>query len=544
MTQTGLTGINLNYVYPGSNQNNGQITQMTDGLSGEQVVYTYDSLKRLIEAQTAPATWGQSFGYDGFGNLLTKTPTAGHSGTNMSLSVAPTTNHLTTNGFGYDANGNMTSYPVTSGTQTLSYNVENRTGAPSGMWYDLENQPLLRDGSYNLYGLNGERLETVTLGYGEYTSGQVTVPYGTVTQVTQNVYFAGRLIQSNGKTVVTDRLGSVRANESGEKFEYLPYGEQYPSESSQGREKFGTYTREASTGLDYANQRYYSSGFGVFTVPDPYQPSADPTEPVSMSKYGYSRGDPINRPDPSGLASCGSAFGGDDSDADLGCYDGPGGPGSSPYAIYRYYVACPGYGIGMSFSAGLTCAAFFPAAQSGGSNHPTPAAPPPPPQCFAQLKDRPVNDPNAARFAALHTFWWVQGDIDGTVGQFILSAGPTRGTPQYLNASAVPGNNNGSGDNSSVNLAWSSGLSSSLCIQVDSMIDAAQSFPNNKVTYDPVGAFGFGGPNSNSFSHYLQSVAGFFVIPPITAYGWYTSIQYLLRIRPCMIVAAREEEEA
>jgi hypothetical protein len=50
-------------------------------VSGEQVNYTYDALNRLAAAQTSPNSsviqWGQSFTYDGFGNLTNVTATAG-----------------------------------------------------------------------------------------------------------------------------------------------------------------------------------------------------------------------------------------------------------------------------------------------------------------------------------------------------------------------------------------------------------------------------------------------------------------------------------
>ena len=58
-------------------QNDGRITQRTDCISGEAINYQYDSLKRLISAQTTGPQWGQSFGYDGFGNLLSQTVTKG-----------------------------------------------------------------------------------------------------------------------------------------------------------------------------------------------------------------------------------------------------------------------------------------------------------------------------------------------------------------------------------------------------------------------------------------------------------------------------------
>ena len=68
--------------------------------------------------------------------------------------------HLRTSGFANDSNGNMASFPTSSGTQRLSYDVENRTG---GAWFDLECQPLDRGGTWTLYGAHGERLETVSI---------------------------------------------------------------------------------------------------------------------------------------------------------------------------------------------------------------------------------------------------------------------------------------------------------------------------------------------------------------------------------------------
>jgi RHS repeat-associated protein len=320
---TGLAAVNLQYIYA-AGANNGRIAQTIDAISGEQVTYTYDALQRLIKAETAQAGgWGQSFGYDGFGNLQTKTPTAGHTGTAMSLGIDVSTNRATNSGFAYDANGNTTSMPASPSNISLAYDVENRTG---GAWYDLQNQPLQRAGVWNLYGLNGERLETVSLSYGIYTiDPNNLIPYGTLQQLTQNVYFGGRLIQSNGKTVVTDRLGSVRANDAGETFGYFPYGEELTVRNPQDREKFGTYTRESATGLDYAVARYYSSAYGRFNTPDPLHSSAtspaDPSNPTSWNRFGYVAGDPINNHDPSGERACTSGFIDpfEDSDVSLGC---------------------------------------------------------------------------------------------------------------------------------------------------------------------------------------------------------------------------------
>jgi RHS repeat-associated protein len=119
----------------------------------------------------------------------------------------------------------------------------------------------------------------------------------------ENGYFGKKLIVSNGVYVVTDRLGSVRANTQGESFAYYPYGEERTNRVD-GREKFATYFRDA-VGQDYAGQRYYSSGTGQFFTADPMGlAGAKSDDPVSWNRYGYAGGDPINRFDPSGSYWC------------------------------------------------------------------------------------------------------------------------------------------------------------------------------------------------------------------------------------------------
>ncbi len=58
----GSTTVNMSYAYS-STQNNGKITSQTDNISGETVVYTYDSLNRLATAGATSSSWGQSYGY-------------------------------------------------------------------------------------------------------------------------------------------------------------------------------------------------------------------------------------------------------------------------------------------------------------------------------------------------------------------------------------------------------------------------------------------------------------------------------------------------
>ena len=51
-----------------NSENNGKAIQQNDLISGEQVIYQYDSLNRLTLAQTVSnSAWGQAFVDDGFG---------------------------------------------------------------------------------------------------------------------------------------------------------------------------------------------------------------------------------------------------------------------------------------------------------------------------------------------------------------------------------------------------------------------------------------------------------------------------------------------
>jgi len=246
---SGLQGVNFNYIYPA--QNNGKLLKAQDALTGEEVTYTYDSLLRLINAQTTdagnPAPWSQSYSYDPFGNRTNAGST--------SINYNAATNRIQTDAtHQYDANGNLTLMPYGAGSMSLAYDVENRLKqAGSDQYaYGFRNERVWKSGTGEIYfyGLYGEKLGSYQMypGQGSFI----------ISTLSTNLYFGGKLIRSNGQTVVTDRLGSVRVNEAGERFKYYPYGEEFQT-TAQNREKFGTYYRDDATGLDYADQRYYSS---------------------------------------------------------------------------------------------------------------------------------------------------------------------------------------------------------------------------------------------------------------------------------------------
>jgi RHS repeat-associated protein len=303
------TTTSTQYTYP-TGSNNGKISSQKINASGEEVQYTYDSLNRLISGITTAASdatgntpWGQNYSYDGFGNLTAKTVSKGSAPT-MSVSVNPATNRITgVYNMIYDANGNVTSTPSPSGTSQLAYDAENRMISVVGQMnygYDAQNKRFWSwDGSTDMYGNvtaykiqmyspSGQKLamyqvDAVVGGFPPYTASLST------TLLSSDKYFGGRRIQ------IEDRLSSTNGK-------FYPYGEDKPGNPASDTWKFATYWRDSQTNLDYADQRYFSSQYGRFTSPDPYKASGGPGDPASWNQYAYTRADPINRNDPSGLA--------------------------------------------------------------------------------------------------------------------------------------------------------------------------------------------------------------------------------------------------
>ena len=126
-------------------------------------------------------------------------------------------------------------------------------------------------------------------------------------------------MNSNGTRYTTaDNLGSPRVitNSSAgvvSRHDYMPFGEELGAGiggrtsgigfgvADGNRKKFTGYERDTETGLDYAQARYYSSGHGRFTSPDPFQGSASVGSPQTFNRYAYVGNNPVNAVDPTGL---------------------------------------------------------------------------------------------------------------------------------------------------------------------------------------------------------------------------------------------------
>jgi len=105
------------------------------------------------------------------------------------------------------------------------------------------------------------------------------------------------MVKNASAWVYGDRLGSIG--------KYYPYGQERPSATQNGTEKFTGYLRDAESGNDYAVNRYMQPGMGRFLTADRWRTGAPNalTLPDNWNRYLYVGGDPVNRTDPSGLCS-------------------------------------------------------------------------------------------------------------------------------------------------------------------------------------------------------------------------------------------------
>lgn len=302
--------VSFAYAYS-ANQNNGKITSQTDNVSGEQVVYTYDALNRLATAEATSAAWGQSYSYDGFGNLTAQNVIAG-SPPQYSATANPATNQISSS----DANGNT--LLAANPPYNLSYDMSNRlTGGGTALqqqgnyeyayapgnkrvWRgvccgaDGENNPIMSTDEVAYWSVTGQKLATYQIsGEGVVQEAYTPAPALTATETATWYYFGSKMIKNAGGYVVADRLGSIG--------HFYPYGLEKPSATTNGTEKFTGYLRDAETAMDYAINRYHVPGTGRFLTPDPSMDGVDFNNPQSWNAYAYVNGDPINFNDASGL---------------------------------------------------------------------------------------------------------------------------------------------------------------------------------------------------------------------------------------------------
>ncbi len=297
---TGAAKVDLNYAY-GVGQNNGQVTSVASGVDpvGFNATYTYDALNQLTS--------------------VTGLAGANHDQTD------PMTNRLVSAGICYDPNGNMTGI-VNGCDNAYGYDIQNRlvrvalthinAGDTSAEVYsytaDNKRVATARPNRTTqeviyVYGAQGEIARLCTMQFVTSTPACGDPP---------DVKFAGRVILRNGQAVATDRLGSVLGDafsvSSPSRKIYEPYGEQLNAAGSPafpGGTGSATYFGDQTTGLNYAMNRFYNSTYGRFMSADPYRASAGAEDPASWNRCSYTRNDPINSYDPSGMCDQATTYG-------------------------------------------------------------------------------------------------------------------------------------------------------------------------------------------------------------------------------------------
>ena len=299
-TQKGANPVlqDLTYAFtPGGN-----VTQLTDTVNGNQS-FGYDELDRLATA-TGPygsggATSTFTYTYNEIGNLTSNTQVGSYTyPASGATSVRPhAVSTAGSNGYGYDANGNMTS------------------GAGRTLAYTFENKP----SSITLGG------QTTTFVYDGDTT-RVKKIVGTTTTRYINQYFecdntnCSRYIWAGSARIATiatngtvnywhqDHLGSsaVITDNAGAKVEnlaYFPYGGTRTNTSTTTPAtdvpyKFTGQELDSSTGLyDYV-ARQYDAPLARFISPDTIVPN--PRDPQALNRYAYVRNNPLRYNDPSG----------------------------------------------------------------------------------------------------------------------------------------------------------------------------------------------------------------------------------------------------
>ena len=303
-TNSQSTILSLTYNFNLGSGDNANVAGITNNLnSARSQAYSYDSLNRLLTASFYGGA--DQYGYDTWGNLLSKTVTAG-SGDSWSNAVDGD-NHLTP-AQGYDGAGNFTSV---DGVQYNYFNAENQWTRQSSFnvsyLYDGDGKRVQASG-----GASGTRI------YAYDAAGRV------IEEMDQNgnvlneyMYLGDRRVArvyklySGTYYYYGDQLGSARvmADSNGNPCydaDFHPWGEEQVFLSSCPQDyKFTGKERDPDMSIDDFGARFYKSSMARFYSPDW---SADP-EPVPYAKlenpqtlnlYTYVANNPTTLRDPTG----------------------------------------------------------------------------------------------------------------------------------------------------------------------------------------------------------------------------------------------------
>lgn len=312
--------LNLKYNYfPQNNGNISSIDNLKDAY--RSVAFSYDWMNRLKTAESGqndcspvPGTnfqksWGSSFTYDPWGNLLAKNVTKCLADP---LSVSVNGNNQII-GKTYDVAGNLT----IDGTTTYAYDAEGRLTSTAGWIY-----------TYDANGMRARKESGSNWKEYLYFNGEVIAekdPAGW----TEYVFYGGKRIARRDPTgtlhyYLADQLGTARmvVSPTGtieEDSDFYPFGGEraYVDTLSNQQYKFTGKERDSESGADYFGARYYLNVLGRWGSPDPLLSSGTPDSPQTWNRYSYVLNNPLSFIDPTGLWEWDASAGGTQTDAQL-----------------------------------------------------------------------------------------------------------------------------------------------------------------------------------------------------------------------------------
>jgi RHS repeat-associated protein len=287
-----------------------QMQSQQDTVIG-QFSYYYDEFNRLTDripaGQTSP---DYAYGYDRYGNRFAQAAYQG--GFSFYPNIDPTTNHITTSGFTYDAAGNMTN--------------DATNGAPHSFQYDAEGNILTVDHGNTatyVYDAFNRRIEAPTsTGTTEFTydyAGRrisAWLSSGNVGYQARiywdNEHFAFRAGDGTNfehqDTLGTERVRTMYNGSLGATYKSLPWGDDYTatiynSYADEDNLHYAGTERDAESGTEHAQFRNYDSAQGRWLAPDPDRASYDFSNPQSLNRYTYVSDNPLSLLDPRGTDS-------------------------------------------------------------------------------------------------------------------------------------------------------------------------------------------------------------------------------------------------
>ncbi|ABF43251.1 YD repeat protein [Candidatus Koribacter versatilis Ellin345] len=276
-----------------------QITDALNAADTQTCNYVYDDLQRLSSGKCGTSTWGQTFGYDPFGNIIKNLVTGYNGSAFLPTYTANTNRYSAIPGVSapyYDANGNLTKdeahtyawdvdgHPVTMDAVGVTYDAFGRTAETNS------------GGTYKqfLYGPAGDKLAI--------TGATLTKAYVPLSGSDIAVYTAsGLAFYRHADWLGSSRVTSTSSSALNGSTAYAPFGEAYAQTGSTDL-SFTTQNQDTDSGLYDFPARRYDPTQGRWVAPDPAGVGAvNPTDPKSWNRYAYVENDPLGNVDPTGL---------------------------------------------------------------------------------------------------------------------------------------------------------------------------------------------------------------------------------------------------